>query len=100
MTAKDMILHLISPRTAPTVPGLRVEFTGQAVAELDMEGRMTLCNMAVEFSAFTGLIAPDEKPSRFCAVGPTLPPGRYGSRRRTTGGRCGPRRTPAMTASW
>ncbi|VAW04419.1 3-isopropylmalate dehydratase large subunit [hydrothermal vent metagenome] len=61
VTAKDMILHLIGEYTAAGGNGHVVEFSGDVVAGLDMEGRMTLCNMAVEFGAFTGIIAPDQK---------------------------------------
>ena len=61
VTAKDMILHLIQEHGANGGAGYAVEFGGRAVRNLAVEQRMTLCNMAVEFSAFTGLIAPDEK---------------------------------------
>jgi 3-isopropylmalate/(R)-2-methylmalate dehydratase large subunit len=59
--AKDMILHLIASQGVNGGAGFALEFSGQAVNELEMEARMTLCNMAVEFSAFTGLMAPDDK---------------------------------------
>ncbi|HEY1130245.1 MAG TPA: 3-isopropylmalate dehydratase large subunit [Roseateles sp.] len=59
VTAKDMILALIARDTASGARGSVVEFAGEAVRALGVEARMTLCNMAVEFSAFTGLIAPD-----------------------------------------
>ena len=59
VTAKDMILHLIAAYGAGGGQGCAVEFAGEAVRALDMEARMTLCNMATEFAAFTGLIAPD-----------------------------------------
>jgi 3-isopropylmalate/(R)-2-methylmalate dehydratase large subunit len=61
VTAKDMILHLIAAYGAGGGKGCVVEFSGETVTALDMEARMTLCNMATEFSAFTGLIAPDEQ---------------------------------------
>ena len=61
VTAKDMILALIGRHTAAGGVGYIVEFDGQAVRELEMEARFTLCNMAVEFGAFSGIIAPDEK---------------------------------------
>ncbi|MET0207805.1 MAG: 3-isopropylmalate dehydratase large subunit [Burkholderiaceae bacterium] len=57
--AKDLILALIARDTASGARGAVVEFSGPAVLAMDMEARMTLCNMAVEFSAFTGLIAAD-----------------------------------------
>ncbi|MFV8819318.1 3-isopropylmalate dehydratase large subunit [Haliea sp. E17] len=61
VSAKDMILHLIARYTTAGGAGYAIEFAGEAVSALDVEGRLTLCNMAVEFSAFTALIAPDEK---------------------------------------
>jgi 3-isopropylmalate/(R)-2-methylmalate dehydratase large subunit len=61
VTAKDMILHLIQTHGTGGGTGYAVEFGGAAVRALDIEARMTLCNMAVEFSAFTGLVAPDQK---------------------------------------
>lgn len=61
VTAKDMILHLIGQYGANGGAGYAIEFAGTAVEHLSIEGRLTLCNMAVEFAAFTGLIAPDQK---------------------------------------
>ena len=60
VTAKDMILHLIGLHTAAGGVGYAIEFAGEAVRALPMEARFTLCNMAVEFGAWTGLIAPDQ----------------------------------------
>jgi 3-isopropylmalate/(R)-2-methylmalate dehydratase large subunit len=60
VTAKDMILTLLAREGAGGGAGHIVEFAGEAVRALDMEGRMTLCNMATEFAAFSGLIAPDQ----------------------------------------
>ena len=60
VTAKDMILHLLATHGADGGKGCAVEFAGDAVRALDIEARMTLCNMATEFAAFTGLIAPDD----------------------------------------
>ncbi len=56
-----MILHLIRTHGANGGAGYAVVFGGSTVRDLEIEARMTLCNMAVEFSAFTGLIAPDAK---------------------------------------
>jgi len=61
LTAKDLILHLISKYGAAGGSGCAIEFAGEVVESLSIEARLTLCNMAVEFSAFTGLIAPDQK---------------------------------------
>ncbi len=60
VTAKDLMLHLIGTHSASGGAGHALEFCGEAVDALPLEARFTLCNMAVEFSAFTGLIAPDD----------------------------------------
>ena len=60
VTAKDMILTLLARYGAGGGAGHIIEFAGEAVAMLDMEARMTLCNMATEFAAFSGIIAPDQ----------------------------------------
>lgn len=75
VTAKDMILHLIGRYSASGAAGHAIEFCGSAVNELDMEARFTLCNMAVEFSAFTGLIAPDDKTIAYLEGRPYAPAG-------------------------
>lgn len=67
VTAKDMALALIAAHGAGGGAGHAVEFAGEAVAALDMEGRMTLCNMATEFSAMTGIIAPDAQTFAYLA---------------------------------
>ncbi len=67
VTAKDMILTLIARYGAAGGAGHVVEFAGDAVRALDMEARMTLCNMATEFSAMTGLVAPDHKTFAYLA---------------------------------
>lgn len=58
--AKDMILALIGAYTADGGTGFAIEFAGEAVRSLSMDGRLTLCNMAVEFGGRTGMVAPDE----------------------------------------
>ncbi|MFM7379202.1 MAG: 3-isopropylmalate dehydratase large subunit [Erythrobacter sp.] len=73
VTAKDMILALIAAHGAGGGAGHVVEFAGEAVRGLDMEARMTQCNMATEFSAVTGLIAPDEKTFAYLAGRPYAP---------------------------
>ncbi|MFD1197985.1 3-isopropylmalate dehydratase large subunit [Brucella gallinifaecis] len=60
VTAKDVILYIISRIGVSGARGHVVEYTGSAVKALSMEGRMTLCNMSIEAGAKAGLIAPDE----------------------------------------
>ena len=61
VTAKDMTLALIAAHGSVGGNGYAVEYAGAAVEGLEIEARLTLCNMATEFSAVTGFIAPDEK---------------------------------------
>ncbi|MBY9066915.1 3-isopropylmalate dehydratase large subunit [Hyphomonas sp. WL0036] len=61
VTAKDLALYLIAQYGAAGGKRCAIEFTGEAISALEIEGRLTLCNLAVEFAAFTALIAPDEK---------------------------------------
>ena len=61
VTAKDLILYIISKITAGGGTGYFVEYAGTAFENLTMEGRMTVCNMSIEMGARGGLIAPDEK---------------------------------------
>ena len=75
VTAKDMILHLIGEFGASGGRGYAVEFSGEAVQSLDMEARMTLCNMAVEFGAFTSIIAPDGETYAYLKGRPYAPKG-------------------------
>lgn len=60
VTAKDLILYIISKITAGGGTGYFVEYAGSAFENLSMEGRMTVCNMSIEMGARGGLIAPDE----------------------------------------
>lgn len=75
VTAKDMVLALIGRHGAAGGVGYIVEFAGPAVEALEIEARFTLCNMAVEFGAFTGLIAPDEKTFAYVEGRPFAPKG-------------------------
>jgi len=75
VTAKDMILHLIGAYTAAGGGGYAVEFAGAAVAALPMEARFTLCNMAVEFSAFSGMVAVDDTTIDYVKGRPYAPKG-------------------------
>ena len=60
ITAKDLILFIIGKIGTNGGTGHAVEFGGEAIKSLSMEGRMTICNMAIEAGAKVGLIAPDE----------------------------------------
>ena len=60
VTAKDIILYIISKISASGGTGYFIEFAGAAIRALSMEGRMTICNMSIECGARGGLIAPDE----------------------------------------
>lgn len=65
VTAKDLALHIIQTLGASGAKRCAVEYTGDAVRDLSIEERLTLCNMAVEFSAFTAIIAPDDKTAQY-----------------------------------
>ncbi|GGY38458.1 3-isopropylmalate dehydratase large subunit 1 [Parvularcula lutaonensis] len=74
VTAKDLALHIIANYGANGGNGCAIEYSGEAVADLDIEARLTLCNLAVEFAAFTAVIAPDEKTRAFLEGKPFAPP--------------------------
>lgn len=75
VSAKDVILHLIAKYSASGGRGYAIEFRGAGIGQLPVEARMTLCNMAVEFSAFTGIIAPDDATLEYIAGRPYAPTG-------------------------
>ncbi len=75
VTAKDLILGLIAQMGAGGATGHALEFRGRAVAALSMEERMTLCNMAVEAGARTGMVAPDETTFAYLEGRPFAPTG-------------------------
>lgn len=60
VSAKDIILYVIAQLTAAGGTGYFVEYAGEAIRSLSMEGRMTICNMSIEMGARGGMIAPDE----------------------------------------
>ena len=67
VTAKDLSLAVIARHGSAGGNGHVVEYAGSAIESLDIEARLTLCNMATEFSAMTGIIAPDEKTFEYLA---------------------------------
>lgn len=60
VVAKDIILHIISKISASGATGYFVEYDGDTIHNLSMEGRMTICNMSIEMGARGGMIAPDQ----------------------------------------
>jgi 3-isopropylmalate/(R)-2-methylmalate dehydratase large subunit len=65
VAAKDLILGLIAQETSAGATGHVVEYAGEAIRALSMEGRMTVSNMSIEWGARAGLIAPDDTTYRF-----------------------------------
>jgi len=76
VTAKDIILAIIGEIGAAGGIGHALEFSGEAIRGLSMEGRMTVCNMSAEAGARTGIIAPDEKTYEFLKGRPKSPKGK------------------------
>lgn len=74
-TAKDLILNLISKTGIGGGQGYIVEYRGQAIEELSMESRMTICNMSIEWGAKAGMIAPDETTFAYLKGKPESPKG-------------------------
>lgn len=60
VVSKDIILYIISKISASGATGYAVEYAGEAIRDLSMEARMTICNMSIEMGARCGMIAPDE----------------------------------------
>ena len=75
VTAKDLILTLISKTGTGGGQGYIVEYRGQAIEELSMEARMTICNMSIEWGAKAGLIAPDQTTFDYIEGKPEAPKG-------------------------
>jgi 3-isopropylmalate/(R)-2-methylmalate dehydratase large subunit len=75
LSGKDLALAVIGHVGASGGTGHSIEFAGDAVEALSMEGRMTLCNMAVEAGARSGMVAPDETTYRWLAGRPLAPRG-------------------------
>jgi 3-isopropylmalate/(R)-2-methylmalate dehydratase large subunit len=75
VTAKDLVLTLIAHTGTGGGQGYIVEYRGQAIEELSMEGRMTVCNMSIEWGAKAGLIAPDQTTFDYIEGRPRAPKG-------------------------
>jgi 3-isopropylmalate/(R)-2-methylmalate dehydratase large subunit len=75
VTAKDIILGIIGEIGTAGGTGHAIEYAGEAIRSLSMEGRMTVCNMSVEGGARAGFIAPDEKAFSYLKDRPRAPKG-------------------------
>jgi 3-isopropylmalate/(R)-2-methylmalate dehydratase large subunit len=75
VTAKDMVLALIGKFGTAGGTGHAIEFVGEAVSALSMEGRMTLCNMSIEFGARNGMVAVDDATIGYLRGRPFAPSG-------------------------
>ena len=73
VTAKDIVLALIAQIGANGAAGHVIEYRGEGVEELSMEGRLTVCNMSIEAGARAGLIAPDEVTFEYLKDRPCAP---------------------------
>lgn len=75
VTAKDITMSIIGKTGTAGGTGYVIEYCGEAIRDLSMEGRMTVCNMAIEGGARAGLIAPDQKTFDYCKGRPHAPKG-------------------------
>ena len=75
VTAKDLILYLIAQTGTGGGQGYIVEYRGEAIEALSMEGRMTVCNMSIEWGAKAGMIAPDQTTFDYIEGKPEAPKG-------------------------
>ncbi len=73
VTSKDIIMYIISEISASGATGYFVEYCGEAIRNLSMEARMTICNMSIEMGARGGLIAPDEITFNYLRKLPSIP---------------------------
>jgi 3-isopropylmalate/(R)-2-methylmalate dehydratase large subunit len=75
VTAKDLILAIIAEIGAAGANGFAVEYAGEAIEALSIEGRMTLCNMTIEAGGRAGMVAPDETTFAYLKGRPFAPEG-------------------------
>src|SRR3954467_6243880 len=75
VTAKDIILAIIGEIGTAGGTGHVIEYAGEAIRSLSMEGRMTICNMSIEGGARAGMVAPDEKTFAYLKDRPKAPKG-------------------------
>ena len=87
-TAKDVVLSIIHRIGVDGGMGHVIEYWGDVIRNLSMEGRMTVCNMTIEGGARAGLVAPDETTFAYLQGRPHAPVGERGRRRWHRGGSC------------
>ena len=75
VTAKDLALYIMSQITTSGATGYFIEYAGEAVRHLSMEGRLTLCNLSIEMGARGGFVAPDEVTFAYVKGRPYAPKG-------------------------
>ena len=98
VTAKDIVLAVIGKIGTAGGTGYAIEFAGSAIRALSMEGRMTVCNMAIEAGARAGMVAVDDTTIDYVKGRPYSPAGRIGNTRSNTGARC--IRMRARSSTW
>ncbi len=77
LSAKDIIIHLIERYSTSGAKGYVIEFDGPAIRQMEIEQRLTLCNMAVEFGAFSAFVSPDAKTLDYVRGRPFAPRPRH-----------------------
>ena len=85
VTAKDLALYVLEQIGAAGSRGLVLEYAGEAIGALDIDERLTLCNMATELGAFTAIIAPDDKTFAYLEGRPFSPQGALWTAARAAG---------------
>lgn len=76
VTAKDLALHIIGQLGSAAGVGYAIEFTGNTISSMEVEGRLTLCNLSVELGARYGLVAPDQRTFDYVRNRPHAPQGK------------------------
>ena len=97
VTAKDVVLAIIGRIGTAGGTGYAIEFGGSAIRSLSLEGRMTICNMAIEAGARAGLVAVDDKTIDYLKDRPSRRTATTGSGPSPTGAPCTPMMAPSST---
>ena len=100
VTPKDVTLAVIGETGAGGGTGHVIEYRGPVIEAMSVEGRMTVCNMAIEGGARAGLVAPDDKVFAYLKDKPRAPKGANWDAASPTGGRSSQTRARASTRAW